>query len=65
MSDDFDKVWRRSLVLTGALVMERRTAGQDWRAIASELGSDVDTIRRAAAMYLSADLATRQPKAVQ
>jgi hypothetical protein len=57
---DFGALWLASQIRTGETVMALRLAGHDWREIAAELRiGDVDTIRRAAALYLSHDIPRR------
>jgi c-di-AMP phosphodiesterase-like protein len=56
---DFGALWLRSQIRTGETAIALRSNGHDWRSIAATLSTDVDTVRRAAALFLSSDLATR------
>ena len=50
---DYAALWLRCQIATGETAIALVTAGREWREAAAELGSDVDTIRRAAALYLA------------
>ena len=56
-----DAAWLACLIRHGETALALRQAGHTWREIADELHlGDVPTVQRAAALYLSADLASRQ-----
>jgi hypothetical protein len=58
---DFAALWLRSQIRTGETVLALRQSGYDWRAIADRLHlGSIDDARRAASLFLSADLASRE-----
>jgi hypothetical protein len=57
---DYGKLWLHSMIASGETAMALRTNGYDWREIATQLQMDVDGARKAAALFLSADLHSRQ-----
>lgn len=58
---DFAALWLRSQITTGETVIALRQAGYDWRAITDRLHlGSIDDARRAAALFLSADLESRE-----
>jgi hypothetical protein len=58
---DFGALWLRSQIRTGETVLALRQAGHNWREITDTLHlGHVDDARRCAALFLSADLASRE-----
>lgn len=54
-------VWLASMIRTGETVITLRQAGHTWREITDELHlGDVQTVHRAAAMFLASDYASRR-----